>query len=258
MTNPPQPPSVPTEKTEATPYGFKDARYNALIDAAQEVESHWNDTTHLTNQHDQAKRSGRILREMAEVALTNGDPHAPPAPTTGGGAGLREKVDAPIRKVVFAHARWEGRIGGTFVSADPIHLTNKIVDALLPLLAPSPVTGGTPDLAKVRDVIGHHLMNRGDIGTGPSKAAAVSLTEVLAPYLASGTPTTAGDSRHDDRSEVAQHLNYMDGVIQTCQLNGGDGNRVNLPAVRETIVRLRQLLIKSDAAATSRRREEGK
>lgn len=42
-------------------------RVAALIEAAAEVESHWNDRQYVCNQYEQAQRSGRVLREKARV-----------------------------------------------------------------------------------------------------------------------------------------------------------------------------------------------
>jgi len=258
MTKPPQPPSVPTEKTEATPTLEQRKEWHPPVTDPMVASSRLQTLINRLRY-----RSDDYNADIAELELRPfiEKLKAPPPPTTGGGAGLREKAASIIYR----------ELGGQGIENEKPYRKQEIcldiADEILRLLpAPSPVTGGRPDLAKVREVAlkaalgwSNDTMHSPVVGVKYSWEGAIdAILTALQPYLASGTPTTAGDSRHDDRSEVAQHLNYIDGVIQTCQLNGGDGNRVNLPAVRETIVRLRQLLIKSDAAATSRRREEGK
>ena len=50
---------------------IKEARQIALLDAAAEVASHWNDRNAMVNQYEQAQRSARALQRMAyKVNLT--------------------------------------------------------------------------------------------------------------------------------------------------------------------------------------------
>lgn len=45
---------------------FHAIRYGAILDAAHDVEKHWNSIYDNINQREQAKRSADILRQMAE------------------------------------------------------------------------------------------------------------------------------------------------------------------------------------------------
>jgi hypothetical protein len=43
----------------------RDAYIKGLLDAAEEVSGHWNDSQTMTNQKDQASRSSSVLISMA-------------------------------------------------------------------------------------------------------------------------------------------------------------------------------------------------